>query len=90
MWRSQESVCVPKDNNERRDFLSKVTDSATVELKLKPRLVVFGFDADQKAGPTWKQHKEKLEDLLNGQVFTKGDAKDFVKGVRFQGRERAR
>ena len=84
------SDCIPQDNKERRDFLSKVTDSATVELELKPRLVVFGFDADQRPGPKWKQHKEKLEELLKGRVFTKGDAKDFVKGVRFRGRECAR
>jgi hypothetical protein len=81
------SDCVPKGDKERRDFLSKVADSATIELELMPRLVIFGFDADQKPGPTWKQHKEKLEGLLKGRVFTKGDAKDFVKGVRFRGRE---
>jgi hypothetical protein len=81
------SACIPKDKKERRNFLSKVTESVTFELEHKPRLVVFGFDADQKPGPKWKEHKGKLEELLKGRVFTKGDAKDFVKGVRFRGRE---
>jgi hypothetical protein len=66
------SDCIPT-NSERRKFLSEVTASAAV----------VGFDADQKPGPGWKPHKEKLEKLLGGRLFLKGGAKDFVRGVRF-------
>ena len=83
------SNCVPKNDEVRRCFLGQVAESPTVEVDLKPRLVVFGFDADQKPGPKWNEHKEKLDEFLPGRVFTKGDAKDFVKGVRFRGREYA-
>ncbi|MFZ0964280.1 MAG: hypothetical protein WAO35_25735 [Terriglobia bacterium] len=77
------SDCIPKDS-ERRKFLSKVTVDAAVELDSNPRLVVFGFDADEKAGPGWKPHKDKLGKLLDGRVFLRGNAKGLVRGVRFR------
>jgi hypothetical protein len=77
------SDCVPK-GSERRKFLSKVTAGAAVELDSNPRLVVFGFDADEKAGPGWKPHNDKLGKLLDGRVFLRGNAKGLVRGVRFR------
>ena len=43
----------------------------------RPRLIVFGFDADQRDGEKWKPHREKLEDKLVGQVRFVGDAKNI-------------
>ena len=41
-----------------------------------PRLVVFGFDGDQKSGRYWGPHKEKLEKCLKERLLLYGDPKD--------------
>lgn len=38
--------------------------SRRLELDPHPRLVVFGYDADQRSGTNWEPHREKLDKLL--------------------------
>lgn len=45
------------------------------------RLVVFGFDNDQKKGPNWLPHWKKLDDKLGCNLLLKGDTKDFTNGI---------
>ena len=53
--------------------LLKETDPFIVEKE--PRLVVFGFDDDQKYGSVWGEHKAKLECLLGeGRLILSGNA----------------
>lgn len=48
----------------------------------QPRLVIFGFDQDQKTGKNWVPHFEKLKDLLPGRVLAKGKSSDFRTGIK--------
>lgn len=43
------------------------------------RLVVFGYDSDQRDGAIWANHRKKLEAGSN--LLLKGDAKGFTKGI---------
>ena len=48
----------------------------------EPRLVVFGFDADQRDGHAWKPHRKRLFDLLGKKrVLLKGKSKGFRRGI---------
>ncbi len=47
-----------------------------------PRLIVFGFDGDQKEGPYWKKHLQKLRNAIGEtRVLLKGDSKEFRTGI---------
>lgn len=49
------------------------------------RLVVFGFDNDQKKdGSNWSGHREKLRARLGEKLLLKGDAKEFTNGIASQ------
>ena len=43
------------------------------------RLVVFGYDSDQRDGAIWATHRKKLEAGSN--LLLKGGAKEFTKGI---------
>jgi len=73
--------CVPT-RSARRRFLEKVIDSSELEIDTQPHLVVFGFDAEQKAGA--QAVAKKLEGLFNDRVILKGSADGLVRGVGFQ------
>jgi hypothetical protein len=45
------------------------------------RLVVFGFDNDQKNGANWRGHRDKLKAALGDKLLLKGEAKDFTNGI---------
>ncbi|MDO8431850.1 MAG: hypothetical protein Q7S58_05500 [Candidatus Binatus sp.] len=78
------SNCVPQDSKRRR-FLTMVSEQKSIIVNTEPRLVVFGFDDDQKPGPAWTPHQKKLEDCLGkDRVILRGNAKGLVRGVRFQ------
>lgn len=57
------------------------TNDAPLTVNRDVRLVVFGFDSDQRNGPAWTPHRKKLEGLLPGRLLLKGDAEDFTKGI---------
>ena len=42
------------------------------------RLVVFGFDADQRDGKVWAGHRQKLETALGKRLLLKGDPKGWT------------
>lgn len=50
-----------------------------------PKLVIFGFDKDQKMGQVWREnHLIKLEEKLGtDRVLLKGDPKKFTSGISF-------
>jgi len=53
-----------------------------VDLKINSdvRLVVFGFDSDQKDGKVWAGHRQKLE-ALGENLLLKGSAQGFTRGI---------
>lgn len=57
--------------------------SNTAQLAICPdvRLVIFGFDADQKDGANWLGHRRKLEAALGDRLLLKGDANKFTNGI---------
>jgi len=53
-----------------------------LKINPQPRLVIYGFDSDQKEGKNWRPHKEKLvANLGKDRVLLKGDSKDFRRGI---------
>jgi hypothetical protein len=45
------------------------------------RLVVFGFDDDQRVGKVWKRHRAKLYNHFNDRLLLKGSASEFTAGI---------
>jgi hypothetical protein len=45
------------------------------------RLVVFGFDQDQRDGTVWNKHKTKLEGLFGTRLLLKGSPSEFTSGI---------
>lgn len=45
------------------------------------RLVIFGFDIDQKNGGNWLVHHKKLKDALGSNLLLKGDTNKFSNGI---------
>lgn len=56
-------------------------DLAPLAVQGEVRLVVFGFDNDQKNGTNWFKHWEKLDKKLGCNLLLKGDTKDFTNGI---------
>ena len=48
-------------------------ESVQLHINTEPRLLVFGFDADQRDGRTWKPHREKLLAELGDRVMLTGN-----------------
>ena len=47
-----------------------------------PRLIVFGFDQDQKDGSVWKPHRQKLQEAIGKKrVLLRGKTYKFRKGI---------
>ena len=66
----------------RHELLKGIVDGSTpFKVNVEPRLVVFGFDADQRDGKHWKPHRDKLVDRLGDRVLFRGNAKGFTRGV---------
>lgn len=73
---------VAERHPERHTMLKDiVSGSRTLELDPHPRLVIFGYDADQLSGEKWKPHREKLQELLGERLLQKGSSKKFVRGI---------
>jgi hypothetical protein len=58
-----------------------VCDGAALTVNPLPRLVVFGFDEDQKSGDYWARHREKLTALGEDRILTRGNPIGFRKGI---------
>ncbi|KAA6318846.1 hypothetical protein EZS27_031193 [termite gut metagenome] len=44
-----------------------------LSIDFQPKLIIFGFDQDQKDGRVWKQHKDKLQTILGDRLELKGN-----------------
>ncbi|WP_210162124.1 hypothetical protein [Amorphus coralli] len=66
-----------------RDELMALVVSGKLPLVIdcEPRLVIFGFDADQKGGSVWGLHLDKLKAALPGRVLVKGASDGFKTGI---------
>lgn len=61
------------------DLLSRIAGGdATLHVSDAVRLVVFGFDADQKDGKIWAGHRQKLEAALGKRLLLKGSPKGWM------------
>lgn len=70
--------------NPKRHAMMKriVNGSRDLLVDENPRLIVFGFDGDQKNGAYWKPHLRKLKDAIGkDRVLLKGDPKKFHTGI---------
>jgi hypothetical protein len=50
---------------------------------IEPRLVIFGFDEDQRTGNKWRPHIERLNTLLPDRVLCKGSPNNFTNGIEY-------
>ena len=55
-------------HRERHALLEHVAGKP-LSIDAEPRLVVFGFDADQRNGAAWKPHRDRLFELLGKRRF---------------------
>ena len=63
-------------------MLKGIADGSTpLKVNVEPRLVVFGFDADQSDGKNWRTHRDKLRDQLGDRVIFRGSPKGFTRGI---------
>lgn len=66
---------------ERHAMLQRIAGKP-LSIDPEPKLVVFGFDSDQRNGPAWKPHRKRLVDLLGKErVLLKGNPKGFRRGI---------
>lgn len=67
---------------ERHEMLEGIADGSTpLKVNVEPRLVVFGFDADQRDGENWRPHRNKLKDRLGNRVIFRGSSKGLTRGI---------
>lgn len=57
--------------------ISSIADGNSFEIDPWPRLVIFGFDQDQKDGIIFKFHMDKLKSKIGKRLIIKGGAKSF-------------
>ena len=58
------------------------SDKAALHVSEDVRLVVFGFDSDQRVGKAWKPHREKLENALGKRrLLLRGHPEGFIRGI---------
>lgn len=68
-------------HGERHALLERVA-GMPLSIDAEPRLVVFGFDADQRKGAAWSPHRDRLLDLLGRKrVLLKGKSKNLRRGI---------
>ena len=67
---------------ERHEVLEGIADGSTpLKVNVELRLVVFGFDADQRDGENWRPHCDKLKDRLGNRVIFRGSSKGLTRGI---------
>ena len=67
----------------RHKLMKRIVDRPQeLFLDKNPRLIVFGFDEDQKDGSNWEPHRQKLKhELGDERVLLRGRSKGFRKGI---------
>ncbi len=71
----------------KRDICKKVITlgSKGIAISNQPRLIVFGFDMDQKNGAAWLPHLKKLEQRLGpNRLLIKGNPKSLTSDLKFE------
>lgn len=68
------------------NILEKYPDINALEIDPEPRLVIFGFDEDQKEGKNFNKHMDALraelgESPKKKRLLLKGDTKGFTSGI---------
>ena len=72
---------------ERHALLERMA-ATPLSIDAEPRLVVFGFDADQRDGAAWQPHRDRLFDLLGKKrVLLKGKSKNLRRGIQPERKE---
>jgi hypothetical protein len=60
-------------------LLSRIADGdATLHMSDAVRLVVFGFDADQRNGKVWASHRQKLKAALGERLLLRGSPQGWT------------
>ena len=70
-------------NRERHEILKGIADGLTpLTVNDAPRLVVFGFDEDQRSGTYGKRLRDKLKTKLgDDRALFRGNSKGFTRGI---------
>ncbi len=64
------------------DIMKEIaTDKVDLKINSDVRLVVFGFDSDQRDGKVWAPHSKKLLDELGENLLISGDAAKITRGI---------
>lgn len=58
-----------------QDCQAILSSSRPFQVDPEPRLIIFGFDQDQKKGEIWSKHYERLHGEFNLAVYAAGDPK---------------
>ena len=56
-------------------------DKCSLSIHDHVRLVIFGFDQDQRDGTNWAGHREKLKAVLGDNLLLKGNPNKFSNGI---------
>jgi hypothetical protein len=66
------------------DLMRRIASGKTrLRVQDTVRLVIFGFDADQRDGKAWKPHRAKLSKALGDRLLLRGNANGFKRGISF-------
>ncbi|HPT72176.1 MAG TPA: hypothetical protein PLE74_07835 [Candidatus Cloacimonadota bacterium] len=60
-----------------RNLISRVARGESITIDFDPRLVIFGYDHDQRSGKIWKTHIGKIKSKIGKKLITKGNPKSF-------------
>lgn len=54
-------------------LIARAAEGETLHVDIEPRLIVFGFDKDQKEGSIWQRHRERLTKEFGLTVYAIGN-----------------
>lgn len=55
------------------DFIKRVSEGENISIDYFPKLIIFGFDQDQRDGVNWKNHHETLKVALQDRLILRGN-----------------
>lgn len=75
------NLCEILPKNLHKKLIVDIAEGASMKVNIEPRLVVFGFDEDQRKGSIWGPHEEKLVESLGENFLAKGKPTGFKNGI---------
>jgi len=54
------------------NYIKRISEGEDFSIDFDPKLIIFGFDKDQKEGVYWKEHYDKLKKTFGDRLKTKG------------------